>query len=152
MLLRERVLRLAFWLAAVFAFVMATLPRPPQLPGEPSDKVQHIIAFVVLAILVSGAYRNTSTLRLLIGLSLFGAAIELVQLIPPLHRDGDWVDWFADTAAAGTVLMLEHLRRNAADRRVRAVLSGSGEESGDLANDRKTGVKLGRNELSETPE
>jgi VanZ family protein len=115
--LQERALRPTLWLAVAFTFVMATLPRPPQLPGAPSDKVQHIVAFLVLAALASFAYRATSTLRLLIGLSLFGAAIELVQLIPLLHRNGDWVDWLADTAAAGTVLVLVRLRRKVADRR-----------------------------------
>ena len=35
--------RAAFWIAAVVAFVFAVLPHPPQLPGQPSDKVQAIL-------------------------------------------------------------------------------------------------------------
>ncbi|HYG31126.1 MAG TPA: hypothetical protein VD887_13050 [Allosphingosinicella sp.] len=102
----ERLVRTAFWGAACFAFVMAVLPQPPHLPGDPSDKVQHILAFAVLALLAGVGYRHVSAWRLGVALSLFGAAIELVQLIPPLHRDGDILDWCADTVAAAFLLLL----------------------------------------------
>ena len=39
-------------------------------------------------------------------LSLFGAVIEIIQMIPVLNRDADVVDWLADTAAALVVLLL----------------------------------------------
>ena len=103
--------RSAFWVAAVFAFVMAVLPHPPQLPGAPSDKVQHIAAFLVLGALASFAWPRTSPVYLATALSLFGAVIELVQLIPALNRDGDPVDWIADTAAAGLMLIFLHWLR-----------------------------------------
>jgi len=108
---RPRILRTAFWAAAVFAFVMAVLPHPPQLPGAPSDKVQHIAAFLVLGALASFAYPRTSPVYLATALSLFGAVIELVQLIPALNRDGDPIDWIADTAAAGLMLIFLHWLR-----------------------------------------
>lgn len=101
-----RLLRFAFWAAASFAFVMAVLPQPPQLPGNPSDKILHILAFAVLALLAGPAYRAVPALRIVVGLSLFGGAIELVQLIPALNRDGEIVDWLADTASAALVLAL----------------------------------------------
>ena len=99
------VARATFWAAAVFAFVMAVVPHPPEVPGEPNDKVQHIIAFATLALLGSFAYPKTALTRLLIGLSIFGAAIEIVQAIPALHRDSDVLDWLADTAAVIVVLL-----------------------------------------------
>ena len=102
----SRAARVIFWAAACFAFVMAIVPHPPELPGQPSDKVQHVIAFATLAALGSLAYPVTSVLRLLMGLSAFGAAIEFVQAIPALHRDSDVVDWIADTAAVLVVLMV----------------------------------------------
>lgn len=108
---RTRILRTIFWTAAVFAFVMAVLPHPPQLPGAPSDKVQHIAAFLVLGALASLAWPRTSPVYLATLLSLFGAVIELVQLIPALNRDGDPVDWIADTAAAGLMLIFIHWLR-----------------------------------------
>ena len=118
-------LRLAFWAAALFAFVMAVLPHPPQVPGAPNDKIQHIIAFVTLAALGAWAYRGWSLLRLAIGLSLFGALIEVVQMIPALHRDSDVLDWIADTAAVMGVLLLVSWWRRDAGRRA-AGGAGSG--------------------------
>ncbi|HLL58943.1 MAG TPA: hypothetical protein VK391_03525 [Allosphingosinicella sp.] len=111
----RRLLPYVFWAAALFALVMATLPKPPQLPGEPSDKIQHILAFTVLAALAAAAYPRTSLLKIGLGLSAFGALIEIVQMIPILHRDAELVDWLADTVAAAVVLLLAGiLRRRAA--------------------------------------
>src|SRR5205085_11320042 len=75
----SRSARAIFWAAACFAFVMAVLPHPPEVPGDPNDKVQHIAAFATLALLGSYAYPLTSHLSLLACLSLFGAVIEIVQ-------------------------------------------------------------------------
>lgn len=102
----ERLLKVAFWAAALFAFVMAVLPHPPALPGEVSDKIQHVAAFATLAVLGSAAYPRAMPLRLLAGLSAFGALIEVVQAIPVLHRDSDVIDWIADTVAVLVVLAL----------------------------------------------
>ena len=101
-----RLLRIAFWAAMLFALVMASLPQPPPVPGAPSDKIQHIVAFAVLAGLGSAAYPRLSAVKLVSGLSAFGALIEIVQLIPALHRDADPVDWVADTVAAAVVVGL----------------------------------------------
>jgi hypothetical protein len=107
-----RPVRLLFWAAAIFAFVMAVLPHPPRIPGEPSDKIQHIAAFATLAMLGSWAYTATAPWRLLLRLSLFGAAIEIIQMIPALHRDADVLDWLADTIAVLVVLaLIRTLRR-----------------------------------------
>jgi hypothetical protein len=112
--------RLLFWAAAIFAFVMAVIPHPPELPGAPSDKVQHMLAFATLGLLGAWAYAEAALLRLLIGLSLFGGLIEAVQAIPAIHRDSDVKDWLADTFAAGLVLLLTRwwrTRRSATARR-----------------------------------
>ena len=99
-----RAFRLAFWAAAIFAFVMAVLPHPPKIPGEPSDKVQHVAAFVTLGLLSRLAYPAASPVQLALRLSLFGAFIEVMQAIPALHRDSSVWDWVADTIACGLVL------------------------------------------------
>lgn len=109
----SRVARTLFWAAAALAFVMAVLPHPPEVPGHPNDKVQHVIAFATLALLGSFAYPRTPLVKLLICLSLFGAFIELVQAIPALHRDCDLFDWLADTIAAAAVMLLVYWRRRA---------------------------------------
>ena len=108
----QRFTRWAFWGAVVFTLIMATLPKPPQLPGAPSDKIQHIVAFLVLSALAALAYQRASIWRIGIALSCFGASIEIVQAIPSLHRDSDIVDWTADTLAVAAVLVsIEWWRR-----------------------------------------
>jgi len=110
------ILRAAFWAAAFLALVMAAMPEPPQLPGGPNDKFQHIAAFVALGSLASFAYPRASAVKIGLLLSLFGALIELVQAIPALRRDSDPVDWIADTAAAALILIVlrwPHIRREA---------------------------------------
>jgi VanZ family protein len=84
---------------------MAVLPHPPHIPGNPNDKLQHVTAFATLALLGSFAYPATALIQLLVRLSLFGAAIEVVQAIPVLHRDSDVLDWIADTVAVALVLL-----------------------------------------------
>ena len=111
--------RLLFWAAAIFAFVMAVLPHPPELPGSPSDKLQHIAAFATLGVLGAWAYAGAALLQLFVGLSLFGALIEVVQAIPALHRDSDVKDWIADVIAAALVLLLIRWRRTRNRREAR---------------------------------
>lgn len=111
--------RLLFWAAATFAFVMAVLPHPPQVPGAPSDKVQHILAFATLGCLAAWAFPKIGVLQIVLGLSAFGALIELIQLVPGLHRDGDPVDWVADTIATAVALgIAKSLRAIRATRRL----------------------------------
>lgn len=107
----------AFWAALAFACIMATLPHPPALPGQPGDKVQHVAAFTTLALLGALAYPRMALPRLGLRLSLLGAAIELCQSIPALHRDCSVWDWAADTAAiAVTLTIVAWWRRRAANR------------------------------------
>ena len=94
-----------FWVAALFALVMALLPHPPDIPGDPSDKIQHIVAFSTLGLLGSLAYPRAPMLKLIVGLSLFGAFIEVAQAIPMLHRDSDPLDWVADTIACALAVI-----------------------------------------------
>ena len=103
--------RTLFWAVLAFSFVMAVIPQPPEIPGEPNDKIQHMAAFATLAALGAFAYPRLSLLRLLAGLSMFGALIELVQAIPTLHRDSELLDWVADTVAVGVVLSIVRVWR-----------------------------------------
>lgn len=95
-----------FWAALIFAFVMAVLPRPPQLPGQPSDKVQHILAFTVLSGLALAAFPRAAPTRIFAGLAFVGGLIELVQTIPMLHRDGSFIDFAVDCGAVLVVLTI----------------------------------------------
>ncbi len=98
------VARPLFWAAGLFAFVMAVLPDPPPIPGDPPDKLQHGAAFLVLAVLGIAAYPALRKRYLLLGLAAFGALIEVVQGLPFVGRDRDPVDWLVDVGAALIVL------------------------------------------------
>ena len=113
---RTTILRTIFWIAIVLSFLAAINPQPPQLPGQPNDKVQHIMAFLMLGTLAFLAFPRSSPIKLLIGLSVFGALIEFTQMIPVLHRDGDVMDWIADTGAAAVILAVLHVLRRTSTR------------------------------------
>jgi VanZ family protein len=93
-------LRWTFFAAAAFALVMALLPKPPHIPGEPGDKIQHMIAFATLGAIAAAGWRDRAILIPFAALAAFGASIEILQMIPSLHRDAEFLDWIADVAAA----------------------------------------------------
>lgn len=101
-----RLLRVALYLAALFALVMALLPHPPHFPGPQNDKFQHTLAFATLAALAGFAYPRRSLWPIFFVLSAFGAMIEILQAIPVLHRDTQLSDLVTDMLAAGAVLLL----------------------------------------------
>src|SRR6476661_3457404 len=92
--------RAAFFLAATVALVMASLPHPPPIPGQPSDKFLHMLAFATLGGLAAIAFPLRSLTWLLLALTTFGASIEVIQAIPFLNRDSDVVDLAFDVVAA----------------------------------------------------
>ena len=103
-------LRILFWSAAIFAFVMAVLPHPPQVVE--SDKLQHIAAFVTLTVLAVAAYPRAELLRIAERLTLVGAVIEVAQSIPALHRDCDIKDLLTDCLAIGAVMLVVGVYRH----------------------------------------
>jgi VanZ family protein len=107
-----RIFRAAFWAAAALSFIMAILPQPPAVPAQ--DKLQHMAAFLTLAVLGALGYPRLPPIKLTILLALFGGLIELAQLIPALHRDGEVLDWMADIAAAAAGLFAVALWRRLA--------------------------------------
>ncbi|MGZ3255278.1 MAG: hypothetical protein ACXU68_00735 [Croceibacterium sp.] len=102
-----RLLRFAFWAAVLIAFTMAVLPHPPQVPVW--DKLQHMAAFFVITVLGRAAYHEVSRKILLPALIGFGGLIELVQMVPALHRDSDWHDLLADIVAVVGALAIASL-------------------------------------------
>jgi hypothetical protein len=112
----RRGLRILFWAAAAFAFVMAIDPHPPHFQGEPGDKVEHMAAFATLATLAAAAWPERNYAAIGLALSYLGAIIEIVQAIPALHRDCDIMDWVADTVALSLALAAAFLIRGARRR------------------------------------
>ena len=69
-------------------------PLEQPLPGPKGiDKIVHCIAFTALAFPLAHTGR-TGLLRVLIGASAFGLAIELIQ--PTFNRSANLYDWVAD--------------------------------------------------------
>ena len=106
-------MRLLFWLALIFAVVMADLPKPPKLMIDSfGDKFEHILAFSVLSALAALGFPAALRWRIAERLSFLGALIEVTQSIPTLHRDCDIRDWIADTVAIVVVtVIMGHLLR-----------------------------------------
>jgi hypothetical protein len=99
-----RLIRFLFWAAALFALVMALIPHPPGAALLP-DKVQHALAFGVLGLLGVLAYPQRSALGLILGLSAFGAFIEIAQGTSIINRDADPLDWLTDTIACALAVL-----------------------------------------------
>lgn len=116
-----RIVRALFWIALITAFVMAILPHPPEVfPPGTTDKAQHVLAFAVLTFLLRIGYPELAIHKVVVLLALFGAFIEIVQMIPELQRDADVFDWLADMAAVATVLLLIALFRRLFGRKPQA--------------------------------
>jgi len=102
----RRIAPFLFWAALLFAYVCAVLPRQEAPSFSSSDKVEHMVAFLTLAMLAVLAFPRASALRIGAWLAGFGAFIELSQAIPFLHRDASVYDWLADVAALALGLLL----------------------------------------------
>jgi VanZ family protein len=100
----QRLMRLAFWCALLFAYVCAVMPGGPQVGN--SDKNGHVLAFVTLAFLARLGWSRRGALRIALALILFGIFIELSQATPLVHRDADVWDVVADTAGVAMGLLL----------------------------------------------
>lgn len=96
----QRLCMMAFPVMIAVSFIMAALPNPPDLPASPSDKTQHVVTFASLMIAGMFGFPRFPAWRLWLALVGFGALIELVQAIPVLHRDSDWIDLLVDAMAA----------------------------------------------------
>lgn len=113
-LLSPRLLRPLFWMLLSFALVMALLPKPPETPIDPlGDKFAHMLAFAALSGVARFAWPRSAAAAQFLLLALFGAAIELLQMIPALHRTSDIRDWAADCiAVVAAALVAAVLRAN----------------------------------------
>ncbi|WP_254912864.1 VanZ family protein [Novosphingobium sp. B 225] len=112
-----RTLVVVFWLAMAFTLVMALLPQSPSVPFKSSDKVQHMVAFAALSLLACFAFPGQRLRTLFVSLASLGGAIEILQMIPVLHRDAEFADWLADCFAIALVMGIAGLgRRTGTDR------------------------------------
>jgi VanZ family protein len=111
-LLATRNFRILFLAAAVCVVVAALLPQLEHTPAtEYKDKVEHILAFAILAVLARLGFPDARGRLIVERLSFMGAGIEVLQSIPALHRDCSVTDWIVDTLAAAAVVAVYALWR-----------------------------------------
>jgi VanZ family protein len=107
-----RRLRLALYAVAACVLAYMTLAPTKDVPGAELvwDKAEHSIAWAVLTL--SGLLLSTRR-RWAIGVFAFGfgAAIEVLQTVLPLGRDGEWQDLFADSVGIVIAYVLWGLAR-----------------------------------------
>ncbi len=86
------------------------MPNPPSAPAIPGfDKVEHAGAFVVMTWWFAVLFPRVPW-RLLVVFSAYGAAIEVLQGLSG-YRDGDPLDWLADTLGVFAGLALAYRTR-----------------------------------------
>lgn len=109
-------LRLAIWVTALLALVIAGLTLMPSVPGPAmvngQDKINHFIAFAALSLPISMA-RPRWILAAAVVMTLFGGLIEIIQ--PYVGRGREFGDLVADmlgiAAGAGLGLLGNRLLR-----------------------------------------
>jgi hypothetical protein len=88
--------------AAALGLTLFCALRTRPVPLPVNENLQHMAAFA--ALMLSGAVtarRPLHFIGLAAGLILLGGFIELLQMLPFVHRDADVVDWMADVAGVG---------------------------------------------------
>ena len=97
-------LRAAFWLAAIGVVAISITPGTALPPVPMWDKLQHFLAYAVLALLGWGGYRQRPV-QVALGLILLGGALELAQIAVP-GPSASGIDGLANAigAALGTGL------------------------------------------------
>ena len=92
----NKVLRAIFILYILFIAYMSFYPTPPETPT--SDKLNHFLAFFVLAVLYRISFKGSYWSNFFIAV-FYGAFIEFVQSFLP-YRSAEYGDFVADAFGA----------------------------------------------------
>ncbi|MCO5106087.1 MAG: VanZ family protein [Burkholderiaceae bacterium] len=104
-MISPRTLRPFFALALLVVLVASLWPTAEPLPlGTGWDKTDHLVAFLGLGLLGLPAWPSRRA-RVLVGLLLYGALIEVLQGFT-VYRQSDWRDWVADAVGAGLAVLV----------------------------------------------
>ncbi|WP_417529966.1 VanZ family protein [Marinobacter lipolyticus] len=96
--------QLALLISVIAILYLATTSQPYPLPSSPNDKINHLIAFTELTILARLGWPRMPGIWLVVGLCLYGLAIELVQSQLP-YREFSMADLIADAAGIAIGLL-----------------------------------------------
>jgi len=116
----RRSLKALFYAACMLVGVLSLLPSGTLPPISIGDKVEHAVAYAVLAFLGCAAFERRR-LAVIPGLVAYGAALELLQNFAP-GRSPEIADGVADLIGAclggGAAIMLHRAMRVVVDRTV----------------------------------
>lgn len=96
--------RLCLVVSVIVILYLATSSQPYQVPSSPNDKVNHLIAFLELALLARLGWPRLGVMHLVPPLLGYGFAIELIQALLP-YREFSLADMVADTVGIGIGLL-----------------------------------------------
>ena len=98
--------KICFYFALLSIFVLAVMPKAEELPDvtKISDKLNHLVAFVVLALLIDWAYPQKRIPWKVALLSGYGLFIECVQYFLP-YREFSLLDLAVDVAGIGAYFL-----------------------------------------------
>ncbi len=110
----QQILRLMpyfFWtLVAIVGMFMLVELAPKEDGLKYLDKIQHALIFSILSISGYLAFRQKIWI-ITLGLTIFGAIIEVLQATFTTTRTGDVYDWLADIAGILISLMIISIYR-----------------------------------------
>ncbi len=106
----EAVLR-RIWIATIVvlvaAIVIGSLTPQQVIPVESfSDKIGHYLAYLTLALAVSGISTPQRLWQAMLGCFLLGASLEVAQAALTAHRSAEWGDLSANTAGIATAWVI----------------------------------------------
>jgi VanZ family protein len=112
--MNRRTLIRGLWAVTIFywliIFTLTHIPRPPPPPIPMTDKVEHLLAYGTLALLLSAAMhfsgKRDIAVKVMLIVICYAAIDEWLQAIPFIHRDCEFLDWCADQAGAAVAVVL----------------------------------------------
>lgn len=102
--------KLAFLVLTAAVLFLALTPGPLGAVIE-SGEHRHLLAFTLLPLVGSLAWPRLSLRAQFAFYAVLGGAIELVQAWMAVGRQGEWLDWAIDCAAAAAALLVVGLVR-----------------------------------------
>ncbi|WP_305096586.1 teicoplanin resistance protein VanZ [Croceibacterium aestuarii] len=95
----SKVFQLIFWLLLSAIFMVALMPAKIAPSVFASDKLNHMLAFFVLAAFAKSLWPRRGLLTIFAWLALYGGLIEILQWALGFGRDANWMDLAADLVA-----------------------------------------------------
>ena len=107
----RRLMPYIFWTLVIFVsmFMLVELV-PKENPIKHLDKIQHALVFLTISVAGCLAFKHQTSL-IIVGLTIFGAIMEILQATLTTTRTGDVKDWLADIVGILIGLMIVAIYR-----------------------------------------